>query len=156
MTNIIIQKMTTADIPTAIQILSSVGMGSVDSPELKGINWDTFIVAKMNEEIVGVAGFRLISENVGRTMLMAVPKKYRGLGIGLLLQKHRMNVLFKKGVKTLESYTDRPKTIEWYKKHFGYVEMGKKKKDNAFSLSDVDEWTILETDLEKYFGNENG
>ena len=55
--------------------------------------------------------------------------------------------LFKKGIKTLITNADIPETIAWYKKHFGYIEIGTLKKVHEFGRTDVDEWTTLKTDL---------
>lgn len=55
------------------------------------------------------------------------------------------------GVKTLTTNADRPDTILWYKKHYGYRPVGTLKKLCSFGLDDVDHWTTLRTDLDAYF-----
>ena len=52
--------------------------------------------------------------------------------------------------------TDRPETIDWYVRHFGYQISGTHPKKHTFSLPDVDEWTILELDLEAYRAQKPG
>jgi ribosomal-protein-alanine N-acetyltransferase len=42
---------------------------------------------------------------------------------------------------------DRPETIEWYKRHFGYEVVGEITKLHEFGLPDVDRWTTLEASL---------
>jgi hypothetical protein len=43
--------------------------------------------------------------------------------------------------------TDRPDTVRWYVKRFGYRIVGTTPKKHAFSREDVDYWTVLELDL---------
>ena len=58
-----------------------------------------------------------------------------------------MEDMFKKGIKKLTTNTDLPPTIEWYKKHFGYKEIGKLKKYHEFGDPNIDTWTTLQVDL---------
>jgi ribosomal-protein-alanine N-acetyltransferase len=51
------------------------------------------------------------------------------------------------GALTLTTNADIPETIAWYKRHFGYVEVGREKKKHEFGRADVHEWTTLRTDL---------
>ena len=78
---------------------------------------------------------------------MVVDRNYRGSGIGYALQQRRMEDMLEKGIRTLTTNTDLPATIAWYKKHFGYREVGKLKKEHEFSDPAVDHWTTLQTDL---------
>jgi hypothetical protein len=43
--------------------------------------------------------------------------------------------------------TDRPATVRWYVRRFGYRVVGTNPKKHAFSLPDVAVWTVLELDL---------
>jgi ribosomal-protein-alanine N-acetyltransferase len=113
-------------------------------PEL---DWTCFFVARMQGKIVGAAGYRILSATEAKTTLIAVDPGYRRYGIGSALQKKRMFALIQKGVKTLTTNADRPETIAWYKKNFGYEEIGKLKKLHEFGRPDIDEWTTLKTDL---------
>jgi ribosomal-protein-alanine N-acetyltransferase len=61
-----------------------------------------------------------------------------------------MLVLSDKGVKTLITNADIPETIAWYKKHFGYREVGKLKKVHEFGRPDIDEWTTLQSNLSEW------
>jgi uncharacterized protein (DUF849 family) len=62
-----------------------------------------------------------------------------------------MEVLYREGCKVVITNADRPETIVWYKKHFGYHEVGKLPKLCYFGLETVHEWTTLECDLIDYF-----
>ena len=46
---------------------------------------------------------------------------------------------------------DRPDTIDWYKKHFGYEKVGSIPKEHEFGLPDVHEWTTLRTNLKEWY-----
>ncbi len=48
---------------------------------------------------------------------------------------------------TVETETDRPETITWYLRKFGYRLAGAVPKKHAFSLAHVPYWTVLELDL---------
>lgn len=87
----------------------------------------------------------------GKTTLLAVMPECKGMGIGKELQYARMKEMHDKGVKVLTTNADRMDTILWYKKHFGYHQVGKLEKLMPFGLLDVNFWTTLETDLDKYF-----
>jgi ribosomal-protein-alanine N-acetyltransferase len=64
-----------------------------------------------------------------------------------------MEDMLKKGIQTLTTNTDLPATIAWYKKHFGYREIGKLKKMHEFSDASIDHWTTLQTDLLRWAAN---
>ncbi|MBI3223125.1 MAG: hypothetical protein HYZ46_08735 [Nitrosomonadales bacterium] len=51
------------------------------------------------------------------------------------------------GISKVRTETDRPETIDWYIKKFGYRIVGTHRKKHDFSLPDVDFWTVLELDL---------
>jgi hypothetical protein len=55
--------------------------------------------------------------------------------------------MLQRGVKKLVTNTDIPETIEWYKKNFGYKEIGTLKKFHEFGDPTIDYWTTLEVDL---------
>jgi ribosomal-protein-alanine N-acetyltransferase len=58
-----------------------------------------------------------------------------------------------KGVRTLTTNADLPASIAWYKKHFGYREIGKLNKLNEFGDPHIDHWTTLQTDLHVWDAN---
>ena len=63
---------------------------------------------------------------------------------------NRLEAMAAKGVKKVTTNADLPETIAWYKKHFGYREVGKLKKVHEFGDPDIDCWTTLEMDLEAW------
>ncbi len=64
-----------------------------------------------------------------------------------------MLALWEQGIRILTTNADIPETIEWYKKYFGYREIGKLQKIHEFSRPDIDEWTTLQTDLSDWEKN---
>jgi catechol 2,3-dioxygenase-like lactoylglutathione lyase family enzyme len=60
--------------------------------------------------------------------------------------------MYRRGIRKVRTETDRVETIDWYKAKFGYREIGKNPKKHDFSLTDINEWTVLELDLDDYFG----
>jgi len=141
------------DIPEILEIMKTANMHYVPSPEMPELDWKCFFVAKVEEKLVGAAGYKILSPMEAKTTLMAVHPDFRKHGIGRLLQERRMLALCDKGIKILITNADIPDTIAWYKKHFGYKEKGKLKKIHEFGRPDIDEWTMLETDLVEWRGN---
>ena len=138
------------DIPAILEIMKTANMHHVPSPEMPDLDWRCFFVAKMDGRIVGAAGYRITSRTEAKTTLMSVLPDFRKYGIGRALQTRRMRALCEQGIETLITNADIPETIEWYKKHFGYKEIGKLKKVHEFGRPDIDEWTTLQTDLSEW------
>ncbi len=72
---------------------------------------------------------------------------YRGFGVGYRLQQARMAEKRDLGIRRIRTETDRAETISWYIRKFGYRKIGSNPKKHAFSLPDVDHWTVLELKL---------
>ena len=142
-----IEPATDRDIPIILELMKTANMHYIPSPEMPDIDWRCFFVAKLDGRIVGAAGYKIFSPTEAKTTLMAVHPDYRRHGIGRALQERRMSALRQKGIKRLITNADIPETISWYKRHFGYKEIGKLKKLHEFGRSDIDEWITLETDL---------
>ena len=140
------------DIPAILEVMRHANMHHVPSAEMPELDWRHFFVAKADGKIVGAAGYKILSEKEAKTTLMAVDPEYRRHGIGRALQARRMQALKEKGIKFLLTNADIPETIEWYKKYFGYKEIGKLKKLHEFGRPDIDEWTTLQTDLADWEG----
>jgi len=104
-------------------------------------------VAEMGGIIVGVAGYTLLGDGRGKTTLMAVDPAYRRFGIGSRLQVLRMRAMREAGCRTVTTNADLPDTIAWYKKNFGYREVGTLAKVHEFGDPYRDYWTTLECDL---------
>jgi len=122
-------------------------MHQVPSLEMPQITYENYFVAKDGGDIVGFCGYKILSPTEAKTELMVVDRNYRGHGIGYALQERRMEDMLEKGIRTLTTNTDLPATIAWYKKHFGYREIGKLEKLHEFSDASIDHWTTLQTDL---------
>ena len=97
-----------------------------------------------------VAGYRILRDGpelVGKTPLFAVLPEQRELGIGRALQRLRMNLMRDAGATRVITNADRPETIAWDERHFGYRRVGEVEKLHEFGLPDVDRWTTLEAQL---------
>ncbi len=53
----------------------------------------------------------------------------------------------RRGVRRVRTETDRPATVRWYVRRFGYRIVGNNPKKHVFSRPDVDHWTVLNLDL---------
>jgi len=134
-----------------LRVMRPFNMHHVPSVEMEELDLSRFFVARMRGEIVGAAGYKLLSPGHAKTTLLGVLPEFSGLGVGKDLQHKRMEVMHQAGVKTLTTNADRPDTILWYKKHYGYRQVGTLKKLCPFGLEHVDHWTTLQTDLDEYF-----
>jgi uncharacterized protein (DUF849 family)/N-acetylglutamate synthase-like GNAT family acetyltransferase len=138
-----------------IEVLKPWNMHHIPSREMDMIDFDTFFVAKIDGKIVGVSGYKILDEHHGKTTLLAVYPEFQGSGIGKALQDKRLEAMYQKGVKNVTTNADRPDIILWYKKHYGYKEIGKLKKIASFGLDDKDHWTTLVMDLEKHMAQKD-
>jgi N-acetylglutamate synthase-like GNAT family acetyltransferase len=141
------------DINDIFAVLESANMHYIPSEEVPELNINETFVAEYNGKIVGIAGIKALDDDYAKTTVMAVYPEYRGLKIGNELQNYRMcyayNKLNKKFIRTL---SDRPHVIKWYQKYFNYKDMGiRVEKVHEFGDPDVNEWTVLESDLQQYF-----
>jgi len=93
----------------------------------------------------------VLPDGRGKTTLMAVDPTHRGLGVGQRLQEIRMIELRSLGCKVVVTNADRPETIDWYKRKFGYREIGGLEKEHEFGDPAVVRWTTLEADIERWF-----
>ena len=133
-----------------LKVMEPWNMHHVPSPEMEELDLSCFFVARVSGHIVGAAGYQLLTPEKGTTTLLGILPEFSGMGIGRDLQDARLDAMHKAGIKQVETYADRNETIIWYKKHYRYREKGTLKKLCDFGLPDVDHWTILEMDLEKY------
>ena len=151
-----VEKIQEADKPQVMALLKQVNMHYVPSPEMPEITWENYFVVWMNGRVVGFCGFKILSDTEAKTELMAVDRDCRGLGLGLKLQVFRMQEMARRGIKTLTTNCDLPASIAWYKRHFGYEEVGKLQKEHEFSSPDIDCWTTLRVDLVKWTKESGG
>ena len=146
----VIEQAREEDLEAIIAVLQTANMHHVPSPEMPELDCACFFVARRQGGVIGAAGYKVISPAEGKTTLMAVLPEYRRYGIGRALQEERMLALARRGIVRLTTNADIPETIAWYKKHFGYREVGKLPKIHPFGRPDVQEWTTLETDLQAW------
>ena len=133
-----------------LRVLETANMHRVPSPEMEDFDVGHWHVAVMGEVVVGVAGFRLLEAPdgpVGKTTLLVVHPEARGQGIGRALQELRMALMRDAGAARVITNADRPDTIAWYERNFGYRRIGELPKVCEFGLPDVDRWTTLEAPL---------
>jgi len=133
-----------------LRVLETVNMHRVPSPEMHDFDVGEWFVAGMGDEVVGVAGYRILRHGqglAGKTTLLAVLPARRELGIGRALQRLRMDLMRDAGATRVITNADRPETIAWYERHFGYRRVGEVEKLHEFGLPDVDRWTTLEAPL---------
>lgn len=153
-----VSRATDADVPRMLEILAQWNMKptppsrEVPDPERSKIDVDCCFVARSGNDVVGVASYIVHSDAIAETASLAVDRHHTGRGIGSALQMARMTELWKRGIRTLRTEADRPETIAWYRKHFGYKEIGRNPKKHAFGLPDVDTWVVLECDLDAFCG----
>src|SRR4030042_124613 len=147
---IIIEKARKSDYNTILKIMEPWNMHHVPSPEMEEIDISCFFVARIGRKIVGASGYRVLSQTLGKTTLLGVLPEYGHEGIGRMLQDARLKAMFRLGVKKVITNADRPETIKWYKKHFGYHEVGTLKKVSSFGDDKISHWTTLEMDLTAY------
>jgi N-acetylglutamate synthase-like GNAT family acetyltransferase len=148
-----IRKMREGDVPAAMDILDEYDMAprtGQDDAERSEIRVENSFVAEDGGAVVGTASYIVHDDTLAETASMAVHPDYRGEGLGYRLQAARLEEMRSRGIETVRTETDRPGTIEWYIEHFGYERVGTNPKKHDFSLSDVDEWTVLELGLEAW------
>lgn len=138
------------DLQPILEVMRPWNMHHVPSPEMEELDLNCMFVARDGEKIVGASGYKVISQTRGKTTLMAVHPDYLGAGLGKVLQDTRLRAMSAIGVKTVTTNADLPNTIVWYKKHYGYREVGTLKKVCSFGSPEIDHWTTLEMDLEAY------
>jgi len=149
----VIQRAKPGDFEQILAVLKPWNMHHIPSPEMEMIDFDTFFVAKMDGKIVGVSGYKIVSKEEGKTTLLAVYPEFQGSGIGKALQDKRLEAMHQAGIKSVTTNADRHDIIVWYKKHYGYKEIGKAKKVASFGLDDVKEWTTLQMDVKAYLAH---
>jgi ribosomal protein S18 acetylase RimI-like enzyme len=140
-----------------LAVLKSANMHYVPSEEVTELAWQKCFVAEscVAHLIVGMSGWIMTGPAAAKTTLMAVLPECKGYNLGHMLQTIRMVAAYHSGAKTMVTNADRPETIDWYKRKFGYREIGKLPKIHEFGLPDVWEWTTLETDLERFMLGES-
>lgn len=153
MSNIHIRKMRDDDLPVCMSILESWNMApclpsdDIPNPERTGIDVANSFVAEVNGRVVGTCGYIIHSREFAETASLAVDPLFSDAGVGARLQRARLDELHRRGILRVRTEADRPETILWYIKLFGYRIVGTNPKKHAFSREDVDRWTVLELDM---------
>ena len=132
------------------RVLEFVNFHHVPSAEMPVFDLANVFVAEMDGVIVGVAGYTLLGEGRGKTTLMAVDPAYRRYGIGGRLQVLRMRAMREAQCRSVTTNADLPETISWYKRNFGYRQVGTLAKLHEFGDPKIDHWTTLECDLDAW------
>ena len=133
-----------------LRVLETVNMHAVPSAEMDDFDVGRWFVAESGDVMIGVAGYKLQrtgDEVVGKTTLLAVDPRSRERGIGRALQELRMELMRDAGATRVITNADRPETVDWYRRNFGYREIGELPKLCEFGLPEVDRWTTLEASL---------
>ncbi|MBK1726201.1 GNAT family N-acetyltransferase [Halorhodospira neutriphila] len=139
-----------SDYEAILEVMAHWNMHHVPSPEMGSVDPSYFFVAEREGVVIGAAGYQIISPAQGKTTLLGVIPDFSGLGVGKELQEARLEAMYAAGVREVITNADRPEVIVWYKKHYGYREIGHTRKLAPFSLESVEHWTTLELDLERY------
>ena len=150
---ILIEKARGEDRAGIIELLKQANMHYIGTPEMPELTYDNYYVARTEEGIVGFCGFKILSAIEAKTELMVVDRRCRGHGVGIKLQTVRMEDMLARGIRTLTTNSDLPDTITWYKKFFGYTEVGRLKKIHEFGDPNIDHWTTLQVDLVEWDKN---
>ncbi len=149
----VVRKMREADLPDVLRILALWNMAprpasaEVPDPERATIDVANGFVAESDGRIVGTCSYFLLGDGWAETASLAVDPAPQFAGVGVLLQEARLAEMRRRGVRRVRTETDRPATVRWYVRRFGYRVVGTNPKKHAFSLPDVDAWTVLELDL---------
>lgn len=136
-----------------LRVMEPSNMHHVPSEEMDELDLTCFFVARLDGEIVGASGYKILPSGNGKTTLLAVLPEHRGLNIGKKLQDARLRAMHSLGASTVTTNADRPATIAWYKRWYGYREVGRIEKIHSFGDPNIDHWTTLEMDLHAWIQN---
>lgn len=153
MQDVIIEKARDDDRVKIFELLEQANMHHIPSEEMSGLTYENYFVARLGGEVVGFSGYKVTGEKEAKTELMVVDRNCRGLGAGYKLQEKRMDDMLDKGMEILITNSDLPASIEWYKRKFGYKEIGRIKKVHEFGDPNIDEWTTLRVNLTEWNTN---
>lgn len=128
-------------------ILETANFHHIPSLEMPELDLSRCFVAEEEGRILGMAGYTMLAPDAGKTTLMVVDPSLRGSGLGMALQKRRLAAMRNLGARTVTTNADLPHVITWYKKHFGYREVGQQAKLHSFGDTAIGHWTTLRMDL---------
>ena len=140
----VIRRATEEDWPRILTILKFANYHHIGGSEMESFPLEDCFVAEVGGVVAGVAGYRILTDREAKTTLMVVDPAFRSLGLGIYLQKARMDFLRARGIEFLTTNCDDPKVMDWYARHFGYAPTGAKvPKTESFGLDHVSEWTTI-------------
>ena len=79
--NFTIENASPQDRDEIIKVLVPWNMHHIPSLEAKEIDFSCFFVAKVNGKIVGLSGYKILSDEKGKTTFLAVYPEFQGSGI---------------------------------------------------------------------------
>jgi len=152
--DITIRKAISDDYQGILNVMRPWNMHHVPSLEMSEIDVNCFFVAVRGKEVVGAAGYVILSDGTAKTTLLGVLPAFNGAGIGKELQLARMREMHSLGVTILVTNADRPEVIAWYQRNFGYRPIGQVKKLMSFGDPALNQWTTLQTNLHEFFDDQ--
>ena len=117
------------------------------------LDYSNFFIAEVNNQVVGMAGFMPLSSEKYTTRLLAVYPEFQGTDIGKALQDRRLEEMYKRGAKIVQSRTSSLKIKHWYQKNYEYINARKVKKKYDIGLGNNDFQYELHLNLVNYFEN---
>ena len=131
-----------------LSILEKENFANIGGEEMRDFPLKDCFIATCGKEVIGLAGYKILDSNTAKTSLLAVKKKYREMGIGILLQNTRIQFLRDKNIKVLYTNCDNEKVISWNMRHFGFEKTGTLiPKTESYGLDDKDAWVNLKLNL---------
>jgi ribosomal protein S18 acetylase RimI-like enzyme len=88
--------------------------------------------------VIGAAGYEMLDARRCKTTLLAVLPEWSGRGVGSALQDARLDEMATLWAKVVTTNADRPETIEWYRRRFGYRVVGRLEKLAPSGHPDID------------------
>ncbi len=140
----IIRRPSLNDWDQMLSILKKENFDNIGGEEMRDFPLKDCFIAASGEEVIGLAGYKILDSNTAKTSLLAVKKEYREMGIGVLLQNTRIQYLRNKNIKVLYTNCDNEKVVSWNIRHFGFKKTGETiAKTESFGLLDKNEWVSL-------------
>ncbi len=131
-----------------LSILKIENFHNIGGKEMRDFPLSDCFIAVCGEEVIGLAGYKILNKNTAKTTLLAVKQKYREMGVGISLQNTRIKYLRSKNIKVLYTNCDNEKVIRWNINHFGFKKTGKIiDKTEPYGRLDIDKWVNLKLDL---------
>lgn len=144
-----IRRPTEDDWDGIIAVLKTANFHAIGSEEMESFPLSDCFVAVADGRIVGVGGYRILDADTGKTTLLAVHPDWREHGIGMRLQRARLDVMIAAGVKRIYTNTDDERVVEWARRHFGFRRTGKTiPKVHSFGDPTKDHWINIVLELE--------